>query len=54
MKFFCTLNNSNDGTSEFLKSQKILNILSLENNGLCTALNELANIASHDYNLVSS
>ena len=42
-------NNSNDGTSEFLKSQKIKEIKSLENNGLCTALNELANIATHDY-----
>ena len=35
-------NNSNDGTSEFLKSQKIKEIKSLENNGLCTALNELS------------
>ena len=42
-------NNSSDGTSEYLKSQKIREIKSIENNGLCTALNELANIATHDY-----
>ena len=42
-------NNSEDGTSNFLKNEKIKEIKSKKNDGLCTALNELANIAKHDY-----
>ena len=42
-------NNSNDGTSEFLKSENIKEIKSKKNLGLCTALNELSKHAKYDY-----
>ena len=42
-------NNSNDGSSFFLKDEKIKEICNNENKGLCTALNELAKEAKHDY-----
>ena len=42
-------NNSNDGTSKFLKDKNIREINSKYNNGLCTALNELARIAKFEY-----
>ena len=42
-------NNSNDGTSKYLKDQNIREINSKCNNGLCTALNELANIAKYEH-----
>ena len=42
-------NNSNDGTSEFLKSENIKEIKSQKNLGLCTALNELSKHAKNDY-----
>jgi len=42
-------NNSTDGTSLFLKESNIKEIRSDKNYGLCTALNQLAEKAKHDF-----
>ena len=42
-------NNSNDQTSEYLRSCSIFELKSDTNKGLCTAMNELANKAEHNF-----